>query len=248
MRRILGALLTVIILAAIGVGVITTLGAAGVQRPAATAQTTGATADGIKQVSLYLQTYPMNPYEDPDFIAKNVTGKTLHGEPYPQKEGDNADWVTYWPTTDLVVPRNAIVTVTIENYDGQTPLINPYYGVPRGVTDQNGVLNNTILVDGQTVTSVDPNTISHTFTIHSIPQSGQAWLFVSVPVTGEADDAQTDAAGMPLQPVVTQFSFKTPDRPGKYIWQCFDPCGSGFNGFGGPMGTKGYMSGTLTVS
>jgi hypothetical protein len=39
----------------------------------------------------------------------------------------------------------------------------------------------------------------------------------------------------------------TPDRPGQYIWQCFDPCGSGFNGFGGPMSTKGYMSGTLTV-
>jgi heme/copper-type cytochrome/quinol oxidase subunit 2 len=39
----------------------------------------------------------------------------------------------------------------------------------------------------------------------------------------------------------------TPDKPGHYIWQCFDPCGSGFNGFGGPMSTKGYMSGTINV-
>lgn len=247
MRRYLGALLTVIILAAIGVGVINTLGAEAAQRPAAHAVTTGATADGLKQVSLYLQTFPFDPYQDPDFINANVKGKTLHGEPYPQAMGDNADWVKYWPTTALVVPRHAVVTVTIENYDSATPLLNPYYGVPRGVTDSDGVLNNTILVGGQTVTSVDPNTVSHTFTIHSIPQSGQDWLFVSVPITGVSSSAQTDAAGMPLQPEVTQFSFVAPDRPGQYIWQCFDPCGSGFNGFGGPMSTKGYMSGTLTV-
>ena len=51
---------------------------------------------------------------------------------------------------------------------------------------------------------------------------------------------------MPLTPVVTTFSFITGD-PGTYIWQCIAPCGSNFNGFGGPMSTKGYMSGTITV-
>ena len=240
MRRYLGAILTVLILAAIGVGVIATLGAASAPLPAIHAASSGSSG-GLQQASLTLQTYPFDPYEDPAYIAANVTGKNLNGEPYPQQMGDNADWVKYWPTTTLVVPRHAMVTITIQNFDSATPLLNPYYGVPRGVT------NNTITVDGQSVTSVDPNTVSHTFTIHSIPQSGQDWLFVSVPITGVADDAKTDDAGMPLQPAVTQFSFVTPDRPGQYIWQCFDPCGSGFNGFGGPMSTKGYMSGTLTV-
>lgn len=246
MRRYLGAILTVIILAAIGVGVIAVLGAASAPLPNLRAAS-GGSLNGLQHVSLTLQTYPFDPYEDPAFIAANVTGKTLNGAPYPSQMGDNADWVKYWPTTTLTVPRNALVTITIQNFDSATPLLNPYYGVPRGVTDDTGTPNGTILVDGKSVTTVDPNTVSHTFTIHSIPQSGQDWLFVSVPITGVADNAKADDAGMPLQPVVTEFTFRTPDRPGQYIWQCFDPCGSGFDGFGGPMSTKGYMSGTFTV-
>jgi hypothetical protein len=69
-----------------------------------------------------------------------------------------------------------------------------------------------------------------------------------VPLTGVSGDTKSDAAGMPNQPVLTTFSFVTPDKPGDYIWQCFDPCGSSYNGFGGPMSTKGYMSGTITVT
>jgi hypothetical protein len=101
-------------------------------------------------------------------------------------------------------------------------------------------------VDGQPTANVDPTNVSHTFTIHSIPQAGQDWLFVSVPITAD-NSTKVDSAGMALTPVVTTFSFMTPSRPGHYIWQCFDPCGSNYNGFGGPMSTKGYMSGTLTV-
>jgi len=246
MRRYIGALLTVIILAAIGFGVINFLGAAANLPPTIQAASQGASG-GYQHVSLTLQTYPNDPYQDDDFINAHVKGQTLNGEPYPQQIGDNANWVKYWPTTDLVVPRHAIVTVTIQNYDGATPLLNPYYAIPRGVTDDLGAPTSTVTVDGQAVKSVDPQNVSHTFTIHSIPQTGQGWLFVSVPITAAPDDAKTDAFGMPLQPVVTVFSFVTPDRPGYYIWQCFDPCGSGFNGFGGPMSTKGYMSGTLTV-
>jgi hypothetical protein len=137
------------------------------------------------------------------------------------------------------VPRNALVTITIQNYDGATPLLNSYYDAPNGIVGD-------MTVDGQAVPSVDPANVSHTFTIHSIPQSGQDWLFVSVPITAN-NNSQVDAAGMPLRPVSTTFSFVTPDRPGYYIWQCFDPCGAGYNGFGGPMSTKGYMSGTFTV-
>jgi hypothetical protein len=246
MRTYIGALLIVIILAAIGFGVIGVLGAAANLPPTIQAATHG-TSGGYQHVSLTLQTYPNDPYQDTDFINAHIKGQTLNGEPYPQQIGDDANWVKYWPTTDLVVPRHAIVTITLQNYDGATPLLNPYYAIPRGVTDDTGAVTPSITVDGHAVTSVDSAIVSHTFTIHSIPQTGQDWLFVSVPVTGVPDDAKTDSFGMPLQPVVTVFSFVTPDRPGYYIWQCFDPCGSGFNGFGGPMSTKGYMSGTLTV-
>jgi hypothetical protein len=96
------------------------------------------------------------------------------------------------------------------------------------------------------MSSIKSEDASHTFTIHSIPSSAQDWLYVSVPITGVDDSAPADDFGMPNKPVVTEFSFVT-QGPGHYIWQCFDPCGSGFDGFGGPMSTKGYMSGTIDV-
>jgi len=36
-------------------------------------------------------------------------------------------------------------------------------------------------------------------------------------------------------------------KAGSYTFQCLDPCGTGSNGFEGPMVTRGYMIGTLTV-
>jgi hypothetical protein len=32
------------------------------------------------------------------------------------------------------------------------------------------------------------------------------------------------------------------------VWQCEYPCGTSYNGFGGPMSTNGYMNGTFTVA
>ncbi len=243
MRRYIGAFLAILVTAGAGLGLIVTLSALGQQPPAIHSKLVGPSSSSqgvVNQVSLTLQTYPFDPYEDPAFIASHVKNQDLNGEPYPQSEGDNPDWVKYWPTTQLVVPAHTLVTITIENYDGVTPLLNPYYAVPRGV------IGNTVNVDGTDMTQIDPADVSHTFTIHSIPNATQPWLFVSVPVKGVADDAPADDLGMPSQPVVTQFSFMTGD-PGQYIWQCFDPCGAGFNGFGGPMSTRGYMSGTFTV-
>ena len=242
MGKYVGAFITLVVAAAVALILIIELGNWGQQRPSMTAvnagQAVASSGATLKHVSITLQTFPMDPYSDPDFVAKNITGQTDFGVAWPGP-GDNQEWVKYEPTTDLIVPRNALVTITIQNYDGATPLLNPYYDTPKG-------LDGSMTVDGQAVTSVDPTNVSHTFTIHSIPQTGQDWLFVSVPVTAN-NNTQTDAAGMPLQPVSTTFSFVTPNRPGKYIWQCFDPCGAGYNGFGGPMSTKGFMSGTFTV-
>jgi hypothetical protein len=244
MGKYLGAVLSLVVGAAIVFGAVTALGVFAHPLPAdhglVVAQPS-TDQNVTKQVHLTLMTFPFNPYEDQDWIAKHVTQQqtTDEGFPYPQP-GDNQDWVTYWPTTTLVVPAHALVTIDIQNYDSATPLLNPFYGRPQGV------VGNAITVDGSPVTSVDPANVSHTFTIHSIPNASQPWLYVSVPLTGVASDAPADDAGMPNQPVVTEFSFITAG-PGQYIWQCFDPCGSTYNGFGGPMATKGYMSGTITV-
>ncbi len=258
MRSIVGAVIALVVAAALGIGTLATLQHAGQQLPPASAANSSSPVPqftGMKQASLSIETFPMSPFEDQDFIDKNVTGKTLDGEPYPAQGGDNLDWVTYWPTTAFVVPAHALVTVKIINYDGAAQLLNNYYATPRGTIDPatgaknvvtvNGTVNGQQL-DNQELTSQDPALVAHTFTIHSIPNSNQPWLFVSVPVSAVDDAAPTDDAGMPNDPVVTTFSFVTGD-PGTYIWQCIAPCGSNFDGFGGPMGTKGYMSGTITV-
>jgi hypothetical protein len=242
MGKYVGAFITLVVAAVVALGVIAFVSSAGQQRPSETASNAGfqVTSGGaiLKHVNITLQTFPFDPYSDPDFVASHITGKTDNGLPWPGA-GDNQAWVKYEPTTDLIVPSNALVTITIQNYDSATPLLNPYYATPRGI-------DGPMMVDGKAVATVDPMNVSHTFTIHAIPQTGQDWLFVSVPLTGD-DSTQTDAAGMPNAPVTTVFSFVTPSRPGHYIWQCFDPCGAGYNGFGGPMSTKGFMSGTLTV-
>src|SRR5579859_7412394 len=255
MGKYLGAVLSLIAGVVIVVGTVAMVGGLARLSPPAQASNVGTmqTDQGtLTHVHLTLQTFPFSPYQDHDWIAAHVTGKTDNGIAYPAP-GDNQGWVTYWPTTALVVPAHALVTIDIENYDSATPLLNPFYARPQGVQ------GDAIKVAGQPVTQVDPTNVSHTFTIHSIPNANQPWLYVSVPVTGEPgncdpsqpdvkppDCVQADNAGMPLTPMVTEFSFIT-QGPGQYIWQCIDPCGSNYDGFGGPMSTKGYMSGTLTV-
>jgi hypothetical protein len=102
-------------------------------------------------------------------------------------------------------------------------------------------------VDGKTETTTDPDTVGHTFTIHAAP-SNQDPLFVSVPLPAEADDAEAAEGSDYPAPHVVTFSFVT-GGPGEYVWNCEFPCGDGYYAkFGGPMATRGYMSGTFTVS
>jgi hypothetical protein len=271
MQRYVGAVVALVVVAAIGLGMLAVLGSSSAPLPQLkTANAAPAAAfASMPHASLTLETFPFDPYSDPDWIAKNVTGKSLDGETYPSTIGDNPGWVKYWPTTSLVLPAHALVTIKIMNFDSATTLLNNFYAQPQGTVDAATGQQNVMLVNGpggtsgkalnnQLLATQDPTAVSHTFTIHSIPNANQPWLYVSVPITGvnvcdpsqpnvqPPDCANADDAGMPDTPVVTEFSFMTGD-PGQYIWQCFDPCGANYNGFGGPMATRGYMSGTLTV-
>lgn len=139
--------------------------------------------------------------------------------------GYQKDWPAYAPST-LVVPAHSLVTVTIRNYDlGDTPL-------PKGspFTTVQGIVGGVAYADGHSYTALAPEKTAHTFTI---PQ-----LNINVPVPGDT------TTGKPY--VEVSFTFRT-GAAGSYYFQCFDPCGSGANGWEGPMVTKGYMHGTLTV-
>ncbi len=139
--------------------------------------------------------------------------------------GMQKDWPGYRPST-ITVPAHSLVTVTIRNYDlGDTPL-------PAGspFTRVQGVVGGVAYTNGQSYAALAPEKVAHTFTIQQ--------LGVNVPVPGDA------AAGMAYSQV--SFTFRT-GAPGLYYFRCFDPCGTGTIGWQGPMVTKGYMLGTITV-
>ncbi len=161
--------------------------------------------------------------------------------------GADPDWVTFCPTTSLRVPAHSLVTVTIREYDTATPLHNSFFATVRGT------VNGSMLLNGRPVRQVSADQVGHTFTIQTPPNTTEPYLFVSVPlvgVSGSAPNAVTIAGHQYPKPNVIRFQFRT-GAPGTYIWHCYVPCGAGLGGsqegFGGPMGTTGYMAGTITV-
>jgi hypothetical protein len=158
----------------------------------------------------------------------------------------NPDWVSYliqnssgqWKReTVWDLPANAIVHVTIYNFDGASGLRNPYLARPQGM------VGNRVLIDGKPSDAIDPNDASHTF---AVPAFG---LIVALP--GVADNAKNQCgyAPCPMSNAhrTIQFTFRT-TTPGHFRWQCFVPCAAGWVfGFGGPMQTIGYMDGFLNV-
>ncbi|HET9921171.1 MAG TPA: hypothetical protein VFQ30_15090 [Ktedonobacteraceae bacterium] len=166
----------------------------------------------------------------------NPLVKTAHVAPIPKhvqlslnivinQPGMQKDWPAYAPNK-LVVPANSIVTVTLKDYDlGNTPLPN---GSPY--TRVQGVVGGKAYADGKAYNYLAPEKVAHTFTISQ--------MNVNVPLPGDAPrGAQYDTI---------TFTFHT-GKAGTYAFQCFDPCGTGTNGWMGPMMMKGYMIGSLTV-
>jgi hypothetical protein len=162
------------------------------------------------------------------------------------KLSQNPDWVSYlirnasgeWKReTVWNVPANATVHVTWFNFDGASGLRNPFLGRPQGM------VGNTVLIDGKPVSAIDPNDASHTF---AIPGLG---LIVAAPGVAANAKNQCGFAPCPLSNAhrTIQFTFRT-TTPGHFRWQCFVPCAAGWIfGFGGPMQTIGYMDGFLNV-
>jgi hypothetical protein len=139
--------------------------------------------------------------------------------------GLQKDWPAYSPN-NLVLPANSLVTVTLTDYDmGDTPL-------PKGspFTTVQGIVGGVAYADGHAYKALALDKIAHTFTI---PQ-----LKINVPLPGDSTTGKSYG--------VVTFTFRT-GAAGIYYFQCFDPCGTGTNGWEGPMTTGGYMRGTLTV-
>jgi hypothetical protein len=140
-------------------------------------------------------------------------------------------------SANIALPANRLIQVVIVNYDNgnATPSSPVYYNVNGTVGNMMTVVNNTVvnssegsagivITGSQTISSLPPALISHTFTV---PQFG---LNLPVPANGT---------------VIADFMT---GGPGNYVWTCTTPCGSGVNGTEGAMDTPGWMTGTLSVS
>src|ERR1700730_11101071 len=217
---------------------------------AITAPVLKATITGPNTATLNLATYPDSHVCHADASSQEVSWVT-----YCSGNSDNSAF------TQIELPPNSLITVNISQYDSGTALINDYFAQVRGTsatldgkpfTNISEVSQISKTTPGHTFSS-DPG---HTFTIQSEPDSSNP-IFVSVPLIGVNSTAPANVninGNMYPTPNVISFQFRTGPAGMTYLWHCYDPCGDTQYarnppfGFSGPMGTTGYMAGTLTVS
>jgi hypothetical protein len=180
---------------------------------------------------------------------------TLQVDPQAPPYASHPFWPTYifkspttgaWVQTTLfTVPAGHRIIFHLYEFDGATPLRNPLWSKVTGTVGDVEYVG-AKRTPYHVLPSWTATDVAHTFAIPS--------LDVMVPLY------PTQASSLcPLSPCsltqpktdpysLDQFSIMAPKTPGAYRWQCFIPCGLGFvDGFGGPMQTIGYMTGTMQV-
>lgn len=189
---------------------------------------------GVMYKPAYGSTYTAN-----SAVKCASSGCTIHLQIQPEigntgAPAPNAAWLGYQtdtkpvhPGTIFTLPRNTLVTVTVRNFDGITPLRNRFFTLVQGT------VGSVEYVNGKKVHVMNPSLPSHTFTI---PDWG-----VSVPMRGVPNNAPATAFE------TMRFTFRTPNTKGIFRWQCIVPCGWGLYGNGGPMGELGYMQGLIVL-
>ena len=226
MKPVVGALTAVVLGGVVVGGTVLAFHAAAPKPPLMVVDGVSSTSTGIpgvtKTAEFKLETYP---------DSSPITWRRTNGG-----VGPHPGWV------------NALVTVTITNYDGGEPIPNPGY-----LASVHGTVGGDMTVDGQPATSIDPSHVGHTFTIHNYPSDTQQNIFVSVPLPAVADDVSSNPTAAPSAsnpygwaPHVVTFKFVT-KGPGEYAWNCEFPCGGNYAGMGEAMSSYGYMSGVIHV-
>ena len=135
------------------------------------------------------------------------------------------------------------LTIVLNNTNGFPQFVPANFSVPTGIAlftivDQDasmnwsgcactvrGTIGGTELLNNTTVAAVSSTNVAHTFDIASLGlrviSPGNSTIQFRVALQG----------------------------PGAYVWFCLAPCGAGSNPYDTPpMGTPGYMTGTMTVT
>lgn len=176
--------------------------------------------------------------------------------------GPHPTWVSYMTKTpqsgkyvhmtQWQVPPFTRIILTNHEYDGSTPLRNPFWSKVTGVKGTVELVNGRPVGLVKSKASPGPTTsleasfdVAHTFTI---PQRGinVPWFAVTTTKTPTL---------CPVAPCTPNYPHKidkvvfTSGPVAQYHWQCFIPCGLGYlDGNGGPMQSIGYMGGFLKVT
>ncbi|MDG6906060.1 MAG: hypothetical protein JRN20_09780 [Nitrososphaerota archaeon] len=225
-RSALVATLLVLFVAGLGIGVVSSA--------ALPASSTQATITSTTTVTTTNQTAASSPYVLTIVITtNNIFNSTVGDQPAYYVLGPNG----LESSANISIPAHRLIKLVIVNYDdGAANLTNPQYSNVSGT--QNGVIsvvnNDNVnssqgtsginINGGETVSSVSPDNIAHTFTV---PQ-----LNLNIPV--------------PPSSVVT--AYFTTNSTGTFTWFCFTQCGSGATGTEGAMSTPGWMTGSVVVS
>ena len=223
--RPLGLAVTVVVALVVFVGVGLLFHAQAYSSPAGTEVATVVGTSTVNGVTMSHVTLHFNTYPD---ASGSVNGVPIH-------PGGNPSWPSYGPTNQYQVPAHALVTVYVRQYDSGGSLNSPWFDQVRGT------VGGTAIINGKTVTSIDPNNVGHTFTVRGTPGTDPGF-FVNVPLPAVPGDSQTDNG---KYETIT-FSFISGSK-GLYAWNCEFPCGTTIAGFGGPMNAYGYMSGFVHV-
>ncbi|MDA4123338.1 MAG: hypothetical protein OK456_09185, partial [Thaumarchaeota archaeon] len=162
--------------------------------------------------------------------TNNMFNASVGDQPAYYVEGPNG----LQSSANITLPANRMIEVVIMNYDqgNATPISSQYDNVTGTVNGTMSVISNNVvnssegpsgivIVGTQTVSSLVPALISHTFTA---PQ-----LNLNIPVAAET----------------TVIAYFMTGGPGTYPWFCTTPCGSGNSGLAGAMETPGWMSGSI---
>jgi heme/copper-type cytochrome/quinol oxidase subunit 2 len=165
--------------------------------------------------------------------TNNIYNSTIGDQPAYYVLGPNG----LQSSANISLPAHRLIKLTIICYDdGAANLTSPQYATVSGTQ------NNTITVinndnvnssqgaseiqvkGGQTISSVDPSNVAHTFTI---PQLG---------------------INIPVEPSSVVTAYFTLNQTGNFSWFCQTECGAGPEGLAGAMDTPGWMTGSLTVA
>ena len=161
---------------------------------------------------------------------------------YNATVGDQPAYFVFGPngltsSANISLPAHQLIKLVIVNYDdGAANLTDSQYANVSGTQNNvETVINNDNVNSsqgasgiqvkgGETVSSVSPDNVAHTFTI---PQIG---------------------LNLPIPPSSIVTAYFTINQTGTFTWFCFTACGSGDTGMEGAMVTPGWMTGSVTAS